>query len=268
METGEVIINGKKIFYRSKGKGPAIVLLHGFAEEGSIWKQQFDIFTNHRLIIPDLPGSGGSEITDDMSIDGMAVTINEFLKASGIRRCILIGHSMGGYITLAYAEKFKDSLNGFGLVHSTAYPDSNEKIETRNKGISFIEQQGAYEFLKISIPNLYSPITKKMHPQFIEEQISSSHNFSAASLVSYYKAMIHRPDRTKVLIDNELPVLFILGKYDTATPLKDGLQLCHMPWISYIHILENSGHMGMIEESSESNKALINYITRIDHQAR
>src|SRR3954464_11833402 len=165
METGEVIINGKKIFYRSKGKGPAIVLLHGFAEEGSIWKQQFDIFTNHRLIIPDLPGSGGSEITDDMSIDGMAVTINEFLKASGIRRCILIGHSMGGYITLAYAEKFKDSLNGFGLVHSTAYPDSNEKIETRNKGISFIEQQGAYEFLKISIPNLYSPITKKMHPQ-------------------------------------------------------------------------------------------------------
>jgi pimeloyl-ACP methyl ester carboxylesterase len=107
-----------------------------------------------------------------------------------------------------------------------------------------------------------------MHPQFIEEQISSSHNFSSQSLVSYYKAMMQRPDRTKVLIDNELPVLFILGTHDTAAPLQDGLRLCHMPGISYIHILENSGHMGMIEESSASNKALLNYITRIDHQTR
>ena len=268
METSEVMIGGKKIFYRSKGKGPAVVLLHGFGEDGSVWKHQFDIFPQNQLIIPDLPGTGGSEMTEDMSIEGMAQTMHDFLMAIGIRKFTLIGHSMGGYVTLAFVEKFKDLLKGFGLFHSTAYADSEEKISTRKKGIGFIEEQGAYEFLKVSIPNLYSPITKKMHPQIIEEQISASHNFSAASLVSYYKAMIHRPERTKVLIDNDLPVLFILGKYDTAVPLRDGLELCHLPRISYIHILENSGHMGMIEESPESNKALINYITRIDHQAR
>jgi pimeloyl-ACP methyl ester carboxylesterase len=268
MKQGEVMISGKKIFYRSKGQGPAVVLLHGFGEEGSVWKHQFDIFGQNQLIIPDLPGSGQSEPTENLSIDGMAETIYEFLNVLDIKRCTLVGHSMGGYITLAFAEKFKELLSGFGLFHSTAYADSQEKIDTRKKGIAFIEQQGAYEFLKISIPNLYSPITKKLHPQIIEEQINASHNFLGSSLVSYYKAMIDRPDRTKVLIDNELPVLFILGKYDTAVPFKDGLELCHMPRISYIHILENSGHMGMIEESSASNKALLNYITRIDHQAR
>src|SRR5689334_1243546 len=129
METDERTINGKKIFFRSKGTGTALVLLHGFAEDGSVWKKQFDIFPNHLLIVPDLPGSGGSDNTDDMSIDGMAVTIHDFLKELGIERCIIIGHSMGGYITLAYAEKFKDSLIGFGLFHSTAFPDSKEKIE-------------------------------------------------------------------------------------------------------------------------------------------
>lgn len=268
MQTSEVTIKGRKIFYRSEGRGPAIVLLHGFGEEGTVWKNQFDIFRNWQLIIPDLPGSGRSESTDDMSIEGMARTVFDFLEAIGIRRCTLIGHSMGGYITLGFAEKFKDSLNGFGLFHSTAYADSPEKIVARKKGISFIEQQGAYEFLKVSIPNLYSPITKKSNPQIVEEQINASHNFLAASLVSYYKAMMERPDRTKVLIDSEVPVLFVLGKHDAAVPFKEGLELCHMPRISYIHILENAGHMGMIEASSESNQALLNYITRIDHQAR
>ncbi|MFL5742434.1 MAG: alpha/beta fold hydrolase [Flavisolibacter sp.] len=266
MQEKEIILNKKKFFYREEGEGPAVVLLHGFAEKGSIWKQQFGFFSGYRLLIPDLPGSGGSEAIEDMSMVGLARTIHDYLERLSVKKIILIGHSMGGYITLAFAEKYADQLAGFGLFHSTAYADSEEKKQTRKKGIRFIEEHGAYEFLKISIPNLYSPITKNRHPEIIEEQIDGSHNFSAHSLVSYYESMIRRPDRTQVLKTTILPVLFILGKHDGAVPLSDGLELCRVPGISYIHILEQSAHMGMKEEPLESNQALINYIHSIYHQ--
>jgi pimeloyl-ACP methyl ester carboxylesterase len=156
-------------------------------------------------------------------------------------------------------------LRGFGLFHSTAYPDNEEKKQTRRKGIEFMEKNGAAAFLKTSIPNLYSPLTKEKNYTLIEKQLASAHNFSTASLVSYYESMIQRPDRTAILKQTHLPVLFILGKYDNAVPLKDGLELSHMPDISYIHILGDSGHMGMIEEREEANRILLNYLNSIQN---
>src|SRR5438309_1230925 len=149
MQEKEIVLNKKKFFYREEGEGPAVVLLHGFAEEGRIWKKQFGFFSGYRLLIPDLPGSGGSEGTEDMTMEGLARSIHDFLEQLSVKKSILIGHSMGGYITLAFAEKYPEQLCGFGLFHSTAFADSEEKKETRRKGIRFIEEHGAYEFLKI-----------------------------------------------------------------------------------------------------------------------
>jgi pimeloyl-ACP methyl ester carboxylesterase len=268
MQEHEIVFDGKKIFYRTTGKGPVVVLLHGFGEDGSIWSNQYDALNDFQLVIPDLPGSGGSDITADMSMEGMAASVDSLLSNINIDRCTIIGHSMGGYVTLAFAEKYPGKLNGFGLFHSTAYADSEEKKETRRKGIDFIEKNGAFPFLKTSVPNLYSPDTKKESPGLIEQQIKASTNFSGAALVHYYRSMIERPDRTDVLKNSRMPVLFILGKYDVAVQLKDGLEQCTLPELSYIHILESSGHMGMIEEPKRSNQILINYLKNLDHQTR
>jgi pimeloyl-ACP methyl ester carboxylesterase len=260
MEQKQLTFQDRKLSYRVSGKGPAIVLLHGFGEDSTVWRNQVDLFPDHRLVIPDLPGSGLSQTIDNMSMEGLAHSVLAVLRAEKIDHCVMIGHSMGGYITLAFADHYKEKLKGFGLFHSTAYADSEEKKEARRKGIQFIGQYGALEFLKTTTPNLYAPVSQKEHRHLIEEHLLSVHNFSAEALVSYYDAMMSRPDRTHLLRMTQLPVLFVVGRHDTAVPFNDAMQQSHLPRLSYIHILENSGHMGMVEEPAESNKALVSYL--------
>ena len=312
MQTEEILYKGKQVYYRKSGNGPLVMLLHGFGEDGEIWKEQYNIFPGHTLLVPDLPGSGRSEAVEDMSMEGLADVVKAIIEkegrpltpggggtaitqsmpvnnsdhattslqsgssaldlpsfggAGGGPECILIGHSMGGYITLAFAEKYPALLKGFGLFHSSAFADSEEKKETRQKGIRFIQEHSATEFLRTATPNLYAPSTRERHPEWIEAHLEQVRNFSAGSLVSYYRSMMERPDRTFILQNSAVPVLFVMGRHDTAVPLSDGLKQCYLPQLAYIHILENSGHMGMIEEASVANAILSQFVSTIENKA-
>jgi pimeloyl-ACP methyl ester carboxylesterase len=261
----EIIIEGNKLFYRIIGNGQPVILIHGFGEDGNVWKNQVEsLKTDFRLIIPDLPGSGQSSMDDGQwSMDRFAEIIKSLLDHESITACTMIGHSMGGYVTLAFAEKYPGLLNGLGLLHSTSYPDGDEKKAIRRKGIEFMKQYGGFAFLKTSVPNLFSPETKDEMPGLVDEFISSLRNFKADALVSYYEAMMQRPDRTAVLKKFKTPVLFIAGEFDNAVPLKDVLQQSHQPDNSHFHILKNSGHMGMLEEINKSNHFLEEYLNFI-----
>ena len=253
----------KQIHYRVVGKGSPIVLLHGFGEDSTIWDSQAKFLQKkYKLIIPDLPGSGQSELLAETRMESMAEVVNaiiekEIHKAEKIK---LIGHSMGGYIILAFMEKYDELVDGFGLFHSTAFADSEEKKIARKKSIDFIQQHGAYEFLKTSIPNLFAAKNHENKKEEIQKLIAQGHNFSAQALVSYYEAMITRPDRTMILKNTKVPVLFVMGVYDNAAPVKDMLQQCYLPEKSYIHIFQNAGHMGMLEEVEKSNRVFENFI--------
>lgn len=260
----ELLYQNKKIFYRLIGSGKPVVFIHGFGEDGNIWDNQVEYLKdNFKLIIPDLPGSGQSEMIDDMSIEGMAEVIHAIIHEENIDACPVIGHSMGGYITLALVETYWNHVSAFGLFHSTAYADSEEKKSVRRKGIDFINQHGAFEFLKNATSNLFSQQTKDDRPELISEMVVGLDNFSAPALVSYYEAMIQRPDRTEMLQKAAVPVLFIMGKYDNAIPLEDGLQQCHLSEKSYIYVLRDSGHMGMLEEKDKSNEILDKFLLEI-----
>ncbi|MBS1599549.1 MAG: alpha/beta hydrolase [Bacteroidetes bacterium] len=257
-----ILYNGRKIFYEEYGNGYPVMLLHGFAEDRTIWKEQINhLKNNYQLIIPDIPGSGKSEVTDyNASIDDHANWIKAILDTVKIKQCILIGHSMGGYIALAFATKYADYLKGLGLFHSTTYPDSEEKKETRRKSIAFIRQYGAAPFIEQSTPNLFSEKSKKENAQIITDSINRYSNFDPLSLISYYEAMIQRPDRTHVLSSFTNPVMFIMGEEDKAVPIQHSLEQCHIPQSSFIHIAENTAHMGMIEDRVPSNVFIENYL--------
>lgn len=270
MRTKIINYKGKRISYRTQGSGPLVVLLHGFGEDGNIWRNQFDIFPNHQLVVPDLPGSGGSEAIDDMSMEGLADFVKELIGEiiGGKNTAVtLIGHSMGGYVTLAFAEKYPAVLTAFGLFHSTAFADSEEKKEGRRKGIAVMKEQGAEAFLKTFVPNLYGEVTKEERPALINEHLVAVRNFSAKSLVKYFEAMMQRPDRTAVLRESKVPVLFVIGGYDSAVPLEDSLKQCHLPALSQIELLLASGHSGMVEQVVESNKILIAFTNAVENIA-
>jgi len=253
--------NKKKLSYKMLGKGQTVVLIHGFAEDREIWNELLPAIENkYQLILPDLPGSGESDLTDDISIESMGDWVEYILKAENITKASIIGHSMGGYITLSMVEKNPGIITAFGLFHSTAYADNEEKKAARRKSIKFIESHGSSDFIQQALPPLCSEKFRNEQPLKVEELLKRYNNFNPLALIKYYEAMILRPDRTEVLKKTDKPILFIVGKHDNTIPFDSAMTLVHLPALSYIHILENSGHMGMIEEPDKCIHILTNFL--------
>jgi pimeloyl-ACP methyl ester carboxylesterase len=271
----------KNIHYRILGKGKPVVLLHGFCEDGNIWNDLAESLQNHfQFIIPDLPGSGKSEMLtgENITIEDYAEVVkliieNEVSKVSpegeGLvpifrdleRAATIIGHSMGGYIALAFAAKYPDFLEGLVLFHSSAFADDEEKKQARLKSINFIKQNGAYEYMKTAVPNLFAD---KHHPQ-IKVLIKQGNSFTPGALIQYLTAMMVRPDRTDVLKSLKIPVLYLIGEKDTAVPLEASLKQCHIPAVSHVNILENAEHMGMIENIEICSNIISSFMIAITH---
>ena len=244
------------LYYTISGQGNYLMLIHGFGEDSRIWDGlRNKLSENYKLIIPDLPGSGKSSMLTgkNTGITDYAETLHAIIENEQVEQLTMVGHSLGGYITLAFAEKYSELLQAFGLFHSSAYADDEEKKASRRKAIQFIEQNGALAFLKTSIPGMFAdPEKSKAH---IGRLIQQAEQANPQVLIQYYEAMIQRPDRTSVLQTFLRPIMLILGTEDKAVPLEAGLKQSHLPAISHIHIL-NSGHMGMLEQPEN---ALLNF---------
>lgn len=271
MQEHTLTIQGIRLFYRTAGKGKPVVLLHGFGEDGDIWNRQVTSLKDHyRLIIPDIPGSGRSEMmkknSTPVTIENYAGIIKELLDHEypdqETLRYNIFGHSMGGYIALAFAALWPEKMASLGLVHSTAYADTPEKITARERSIDFIRETGAAAFLKTSIPGLFRKMEDGTQPaaSFISELVNKGNSFTGEALVQYYRAMIERPNRTAVLKNFPGPVLFLIGEHDQAVPLESSLKQCYLPRESHVHLLSASAHMGMIEETEKTNRFLLEFL--------
>ncbi len=247
--------------YQVFGNGNPVVLIHGVAEDGNVWQEQVAALQKtFKLVVIDLPGSGRSAANGHFAMEDLADAVHAVLAAEVIAQAVLIGHSMGGYVLLAFAEKYPAQVNAFGLFHSSAFADDGEKMKTREKNVQFILKNGTEAFLQQSTPTLFSEWSKKNDPSIAVELIERYKNFSPDSLAAYQQAMKVRPDRTALFKRFVKPVLFIIGRYDNAIPFADSLKQCHLPVFSYIHILEDSGHMGLLEETEKSNAILQNFL--------
>lgn len=261
------VYQNSKIYYTDIGCGNIVVLLHGFGEDASIWKQQAQFLSKkYRVIVPEIPGTGNSEMLDktSVSINDYAIclfNLIEYIDKKNEHSIILLGHSMGGYITLAFANLFPQKLKAFGLIHSTAFADDEAKKQVRIRGIEMMKEYGAYSFLKNTIPNLFASEFKEENSHQIEALIENSKTFKVAALEQYYTAMMNRLDATNVLKQSSVPILFLMGTDDVAAPLNDVLQQCHLPTQSHLSILQNVGHMGMLESIDTTNNIIDCFIT-------
>ena len=264
----QLATGNQQLAYTQTGSGFPVVLLHGFGEDGSIFNAQVEALKDQfQLIVPSLPATGASVIDFNHcpdTVEFMATAILGLLDHLKINKCVMLGHSMGGYITLAFAEMYPERLQAFGLIHSTAFADSDEKKIVRHRGIDIIKEYGAASFLRTTFLNLFSTAWKAAHAEELNELINRFSYISTEACTYYYHAMINRTDKTAMLKSTSLPVLFVIGEEDIAAPMADVLQQVHLPEKSYVHILPHIGHMSMIESPNKLNEILSAFLEDIN----
>lgn len=241
-------LQGKNLHYKDEGSGRPLILIHGFPETIAIWEDFTRTLTRHfRVIRIDLPGHGQSEMLGEVhSMEIMAEAVKTILDHAAVKKCVMIGHSMGGYVALAFAEKYPEMLSGFGLFHSQSAPDTEEGKSNRERTIALIKEN-RYNFLHQFIPNLFAEQNREKYADAIAELQSQSEKVTPESLVASMEGMKLRKDRTHVLEESKVPVLFILGKQDSRMPYKDIMKQAALADHAEILLLGDTAHMGFIE---------------------
>ena len=236
------------LFYQKMGHGPVIILLHGFPESGTLWKNIWpELSKSATLVIPDLPGSGKTKLNGDIGLDQMAYLVKNIMDAEGIEKAIIAGHSMGGYVALAFADKYPDRVSGLSLIHSTPLADDDDRKQMRLKSIEIIRKGAKKSFINQMIPNLFSDAFKREHPEIVREQVDESLKMNGNSMINFYNAMIERPDRTNVLAKSVYPIQWIAGINDNLISFKKILEQCHRSEVNFVSFYNNCGHMSMFE---------------------
>ena len=249
----------ENLFFTDKGSGTPVVLLHGFCESHVIWNDlSEELSTSFRILCPDLPGFGQSKSLNDVSLEDVASTLNSWLGELNIEKCILIGHSLGGYVTLAFAESFPEKLMSFGLFHSTCYSDTPEKKATRNKVISYLETHGVKEFTDTFVPGLFYNKSEEVQVS-IEKLVKDAGTCTQDTLIAYTRAMRDRSDRCHIM-NKKMPILFIAGEKDGAVLVEQSLQQTIDLNPEFVHILPETGHMGMFERKAETTKMVSDFL--------
>lgn len=254
----------KKVCFQVSGKGPAIVLLHGFLESGEVWKSfTRRLSESFQVITIDLPGHGQSDNPGPVTtMNDMSEVVWHVLKSLNITACIMVGHSMGGYVTLAFAEKYPRLIKGFVLFHSQAGADSHETRIARERTISLVKKDH-HGFIKNFIPDLFDPSNVKKFAKEIEILKDLAQKTSKEGLIAALEGMKTRPDRQHVLLNSKVPVLFIIGKNDRRIPMEAVIPQTLLPGHSEILLLDHVGHMGFIEASAKTFAAVKGFAERI-----
>jgi pimeloyl-ACP methyl ester carboxylesterase len=246
-----------KIAYTIQGRGRAIVLLHGFLGSTEIWEGVAQALSkSFRVVCIDLPGHGQSDCFGYIhSMELMAQAVKTVMDKLRFKSYVLIGHSMGGYVSLAFAELFPESIRGLCLLHSTSYPDSEQKKRERDKAIKAVKNNYSI-YVRATIKNLFATKNLKSCKKDLQHTQQIAKKTSKQGVVAALEGMKTRASRDMILHFAEYPVLFIIGKYDNVIPMQTMLDQAELPKRKSVLLLENSGHMGFIEQSELCIKQL------------
>src|SRR5690606_4802203 len=240
------------LHHEIKGKGSPVVLLHGYLENMKMWVPVSDeLSKNHQVVLLDLPGHGQSEnLAEVHTMELMAEAVRQTLEALKIENPSVIGHSMGGYVTLAYADLFPDEIRSFILLNSSTLPDSPEKKEQRLKAVETAEKN-LDTLIKMSIPALFAEKNLENLKPEIELTKELARETSLQGVTAALKGMRLRPDRSYLLDDFKGSIGILMGKYDKAVnpeefkkriPAKENIALREL----------ETGHMSHLEASEET----------------
>ena len=256
-----MLFKNTKISYTDSGKGPVVVLLHGFLENKHMWKEVIPIISkNKRVLALDLLGHGQSGCLGYIhSMEIMAEAVSAVLKSLRIRKITLIGHSMGGYVSLVLSEKNPEMIRGLCLLNSTATSDDTSRKKLRERA-NKMAQTNLPNIVRMSFINLFSEKSKEKFNLEMQLALSEALQTSLQGYSACQEGMRIRPNRLSVLKNNHFKKLFILGKKDPVLPINKGIKEAEETQ-SEIVVL-SGGHMSHIENSDKLIKILNTFIRR------
>jgi len=252
-------------FDTGKSQLPTLLLIHGFGEDHCIWKAQIQYLSAfYRIIAPNLPGVHCKPLTIHHShqpqINLYVEVLHELMHHLHIEQYYVMGHSMGGYIGLAFADYYTNHVMGLGLIHSTTYADSDAKKASRMKVAEFLEEHGTLKYLETATANLFANPFKEQHPDKIQTVIDSASDISKETMMQFVFAMRNRRAHTHLLTQKRIPIWMIVGKEDIAVPFEDSQAQIELLPTKNVLILEQVGHMGMLEATDKVNQAMHQFI--------
>ncbi len=258
--------NGGKIYYDDHGKGLPVVLLHGYLLTSEIWHSfAMRLADKFRVITIDLPGHGSSDSYGAThTMEFMAAVVREVLDRIGLKKVFLTGHSLGGYVTLAFVELYADSLSGYCLFHSQPFPDTPETIQKRMREIALVEQGNKEMFYPENVIRMFAASNLEAFSATVQRSIERASKLSGNGIIAMLNGMIGRPSRLMVMEEGRVPCLWILGAKDNYIQCETTRKRVTLPVNAGLVVLENSGHLGFIEEEELSLHVLSDFIERLD----
>ena len=257
------LYKNEKVTFLDKGKGKVVVLLHGFLGSHKIWEQTTNnLAKSYRVIAIDLPGHGNTNCFGYAhSMDLMAKCVKAVLDSLKIKRYVIIGQSMGGYVGLAFADLFPDNLRGLCLYHSSGYADSAEKKKDRLRAINAVKaNRGIYT--KATIKNLFATKNLKYLKDEVLFATGIAKGINKKGIIAALHGMRDRPRRDIILGLVKYPIMMVIGERDNVLPHEQLLEQAELIKNKTVLYLEHDGHFGFLESPKESNKALRKFLRK------
>lgn len=244
------------LFYSSIGFGNPIVLLHGFLESSTIWNPFTKALSEKRqVIVIDLPGHGKSGTFGKVhSMEFMAKAVQEILNQLGVKKAFFVGHSMGGYVSLAFLEQFPESINGIMLLNSSSENDTKERKQNRDRAIKIVKQN-KNSFVSMAISNLLSELNSKKFPEELAYLKNEALLISEKGITAALEGMKIRTDKTTALSNFNEPKYIIAGEDDQILAISDAKRVAETTNCKLISFL--GGHLSFIEHKEEVKKLLL-----------
>ena len=258
----QIIYKNTKISFTDDGKGTAVVLLHGFLENKTMWDKYVSALSkNHRVITIDLLGHGETECLGYVhTMEDQADMIFAVLISLRIRKIVLVGHSMGGYVALAFAELYPDNVKGLFLLNSTSRADSDERKINRDRAIKAVKQNYT-NFVRISITNLFSEDNREVFAKEIEKVKLEALKTPLQGIVASLEGMKIRKDREVLLHFAPYPIQLVLGEKDGVLIYPETIDQIEGTKVELTTFPD--GHMSHIENEAELKKVLSDFLKRV-----
>lgn len=247
--------HNKSIFYETHGQGPGMLLVHGFLESSNMWKPFLDeLSENNTVVIMDLPGHGKSEVlAETHSMELMAETIHALLEHLDMESITLVGHSMGGYISLAFVEMYPEKIQKLVLINSTPMADSAEGKKNRDRALKIIDKTSK-AYINMAIGNLFAQESQDKFLEEIETLKSEAHTFPLEGIKAALRGMRDRKDRTAVLKSFTRQKFILLAEDDPIMPIAENVKLAKETNTEVTVV--SGGHMSSIEKQEDMRKFL------------